>query len=450
MSNLWDLETVADTVRSYAWIARTALTRRKAANPTGRRHLLLLAWLFPPKISGGIYRPAALARYAAERGWRVTVVCAPEPPESTAAGRYMLEYVGNGARIVRMQPPTLRPSWKLFPRVDGGFLDALQTFDVALSATSDSMPGVIVATGPPFHNFVAARYLGRSTGIPYVLDYRDEWTECPFSFVKRGNADRRYERACLRHASRVVFTTASQLEHQAAAFGELERSKCSVIPNGWEPNDLAAPTSDMALAPATFRLAFVGTLGDHTLPATFLATMEALIGRDARLRRELRLTFVGQKSPRAREHLAAFPCQEVIEQIDQVSKPDALHVMRTADALLVINDEALHRYVPGKVYEYLAMETPILVYGSGGEVADLVRRFEAGCVVTAGDAAGLERALRSLPRLRGASLKKGVKEWLSEQTRKELSFRFVDLLEDVIEDGMVNSRQAEPRALDMA
>ena len=427
-----NIYTMMDTARSYAWLARTALTRRAKRENAPRRSLLLLAWLFPPQISGGVYRPAALARYAVERGWQVTVVCGPAPSDVSSAGRYMLDYVGPAARIVRIQPGALHPSWNAFPRVDGGLLNALQTFDVVLGETRDSPPGVIVATGPPFHNFIAARYLGRATGIPYVLDYRDEWTECPFGFVRKGNFDRRYERACLRGAARVVFTTTSHLEHQLEVFNDLNRDRCRVIPNGWEPGDLESTGSRTELARARLRVAFVGTLSDHSFSATFFAAMARLIERNPGLRNELRLSFVGQKNRRAKELLAAFPYQETLELVDEVPKPEALQIMRAADALLVINETALNRYLPGKIYEYLATETPVLVYGDGGEVPALIRRFDAGCVVAAGDVDGLSVALRALRKLRGSSRGHGIREWLSSHTRERLSHQFVDMLEGVV------------------
>jgi len=427
-----NVSAIRDTGRGYAWLARTTVTRRLMRGDSPRRRLLLLAWLFPPTISGGVYRPAALARYAIERGWQVTVVCGPEPAEMSPAGRYMLDYVGPHVEVIRVKPETLRPSWKIFPRVDGGLINALQTFDLVLDAIAAAPPGVIVATGPPFHNFIAARYLGRATGIPYVLDYRDEWTECPFGFVRKGNVDRHYERACLRRADRVVFTTASHLEHQLEVFGDSIRGKCSVIPNGWEPADLGSSTSAAAPVSAGFRLAFVGTLSDHSSSATFFSAMAQLLDRSPSLRSELRLIFVGQKNHRAKALLAAFPFQGNLEQIDEVAKPEALRMMRSADALLVINEPALHRYLPGKLYEYLATETPVLVYGDGGEVPALVRRFDAGCVVAAADVDALGSAFDALRTMRGSSREHGVREWLANHTRENLSHRFVDLLEEVV------------------
>jgi glycosyltransferase involved in cell wall biosynthesis len=118
--------------------------------------------------------------------------------------------------------------------------------------------------------------------------------------------------------------------------------------------------------------------------------------------------------------------------IDEVPRPQALGIMRQADALLLINDAAFARYRPGKLYDYLAMGTPILVYGSGGEMATVVEQFEAGCVVPAGDVEALEKALAALRGLRGRAAERGVHEWLERHTREHLAGRMIDLLEEVV------------------
>lgn len=421
-----------DTARGYVWLARTLARGRRSASGRLPRHLLLLAWAFPPRSSGGVYRPAALVRYATQLGWRVTVVCESEPAEATGAGRHMLAYIGPSARILRVRPTTLRPSYRAFPSVDGGFLNALAMSDVARRALVDDPPGVILASGPPFHSFVAARYIARSSGAPYVLDYRDEWTECPFGFVDPGNADVYYERACLRAAARVVFTTESHLHHQLRTFPVVEPSRCLVIPNGWELADVPASTETQPPLRVGTQIAFVGTLSNYTPPEAFLKTLAAVIEQEPGLETTLRLTFVGYRSDAAERALRAFPYPGMVEMINEVPRPQALAIMRQADALLLINNTSFARYRPGKLYDYLAMETPILVYGSGGEVATVVNQLEAGRVVPVGDATALAKALGALPGLRGRAARRGLRGWLSRHTREKLAGQMIDLLEGIV------------------
>jgi glycosyltransferase involved in cell wall biosynthesis len=310
--------------------------------------------------------------------------------------------------------------------------------DVARRTLTGDPPGVIVASGPPFHSFVAARYIARRTGAPYVLDYRDEWTECPFGFVDTGNADVRYEKACLREAARVMFTTDSHRHHQLRTFPVIEPSRCLVIPNGWEPADVPAFADTRPMPRVGIHIAFVGTLGNFTPLEGFLKSVASILEREPGLAKTIRLTFVGRRADRAERTLRAFPYQGLLDVNDEVPRPEAMEIMRRASALLLVNDAAFARYRPGKLYDYLAMETPILVYGSGGEVASVIDQFEAGFVVPAGDVDALQKAMKALPGLRGRAAQRGVHEWLSRHTREYLAGQMIDLLEQV-ESGSGNT-----------
>ena len=53
--------------------------------------------------------------------------------------------------------------------------------------------------------------------------------------------------------------------------------------------------------------------------------------------------------------------------------------MRGADALLLLLDQPFYETaIPGKFYEYMATDTPILAFGGTGVLAALVRGLGAG------------------------------------------------------------------------
>lgn len=394
------------------------------------RHLLLLAWLFPPVISGGVYRPLSLARYAVERGWRVTVLAGPEPDVVTAAGRYLIDQLPECVRVVRIDTPELTPSYRFFPHLDGGFLNVIGTLDRAL-ALSDLVPSVVLASGPPFHNFVVAWYLSKYFRAPLVLDYRDEWTQCPFDFVRAGEFDIKWERRCLSDASRVIVTTQSFAEHALKTFPQLKPARVILIPNGFEPKDLA----DVEPQPAQCRIGvpveitFVGHLGSHTPPDDFIVTLRQALERRPGLVDRVRLRFVGNSAPDIAERVRQAPISHLIDLTDQVPKPEALRIMRESDALLILNPTALNRYIPGKLFDYLAVGTPILVYGGGGEVARIVGELEAGRIVPEGDAAALADALDWIGTPSGPLDMSKRQSWLAEHHRRYQANRLIDHLE---------------------
>ena len=108
-------------------------------------------------------------------------------------------------------------------------------------------------------------------------------------------------------------------------------------------------------------------------------------------------------------------------------------MMQGSSALLLLNYETLARYIPGKLYEYLAAGPPILVYGDTGEVARLIRRLNAGILVPHGDVYALERALDKIKDTDHSKNRKArISEWLDLHTRQKMSQRMIELLEKLL------------------
>lgn len=428
--------TARDTLSGYSRYARfriSGLGTEAVQGEQANRHLLLLAWLFPPTVSGGVYRPLSFARRAADLGWQVTVIAGPEPDVSSPAGRYLLDRLPSSVRVVRIADSTLRPSYRFFPRIDGGFGNVIDTLERAI-APDISTPSIILASGPPFHNFVVGWHLSRRLKTPLVLDYRDEWTQCPFEFVRQGNSDFQWERKCLEQASSVVFTTRSFIEQAHVAFPEVDTRKFVHIPNGFDLDDLGqiAPNASQAANPRPVKLSFLGALGSHTPADGFLAAVTRMLEAHPDWRERLRIQFVGQRHRGVDRAMANGALSGIVSLRDQVSKPEAIEIMRESSALIALNPTALNRYIPGKLFDYIASGRPILVYGEGGEVASVVSELNAGAVVPEDDINCLHDALEDLSSRPLPANDSRRKEWLQRHERSTLADRLLEHLAGLV------------------
>lgn len=441
-----------DTMLAYRQWARAEAVARVGGGPGGPRRgsrtLMLLSWLFPPKVSGGTYRPLAFARRGPALGWNVTVITGTISDPPTEAGEYLSRMLPAAVRVERHPEPALRPG-PLFPRIDGTLLRALAVFETGRRAARDAGPSVVFATGPRFHVFPAAFLLARAFRCKLVLEYRDEWTECPFDFVNHGRADRWWERRCLRAADAVVFTTRSQRDHQLRVFRELDPARCVVIPNGWERDDVepaAAGHAERVDGDRPLVLSYVGVLGSWTPPTAFLAALREVIERRPDLRRRLRVRIVGLKEPAARQEMEAFPHQDVIELLDAVPKPAASTIMRDSAGLLLLNDNpSLARYIPGKLYEYIGADRPVLLFGDAGEAAALVRDVGAALIVPSADPGALEAALDAIARGEAPPGRPAtIEQWRSRHTREQLAGDTYRLLDHVVAGTPSGGAGADP------
>ncbi|MBM4226924.1 MAG: glycosyltransferase family 4 protein [Gammaproteobacteria bacterium] len=407
--------------------------RRRIRN--GRPQVAFLVWGFPPAVWGGVYPPQSLCRYADVHKVDLSVIAGPVPNVISDAGQYLSAQLPRELALHRVDAgelARLREAARELPQIDGGFDSLLAHYTAAIRGLSRP-PDLVFASGPRFESFVVAYLLARRFRAKLVLEYRDEWTECPFPFVRAGAFDLKWEWRCLRSAHHVIFTTESQRQHQLTSFRELTPDRCSVIPNGWEPADLAGQSARAAESErgARRRIAFVGYLGDHTPPDRFLAEVAGILARRSDLRREISLEFIGKKSPAALKALSEFPFPEALRLVDHLPKPEALAAMQSADALLVLNPPALARYLPGKLYDYLAMRRPLLVHGEGGEVQELVELHHAGSIIASDDTPALEAALSSISQGKLAPPQTS-EQWLSAHTREALAKRTWRLLEQML------------------
>jgi len=418
---------ILDTLLVYGWWLKLEKVTRDGTQKrhfqSFNRHLALVCWTFPPNLDAGVYRPVSITKYAQEFGWKISVICGPITKNPSPAGNYLLNSLPKDLKVERARNTIIDPSYKLLPKLDGGFFNVFSVFSAARRSLDRNPPSVVMATGPPFQIFVAGYYIAKFFGAKAVFDYRDEWTECPLNIVSAGIFDRVWERLCLEWADKCFFATRSQLEQQLMAFRTLKRDKCRVIPNGWEPNDFFPCEKshyEKVNRKGHFIISYIGRLSDYALPGEFLTDLERVFDRRKDLLRRITLCFTGEISKTASQQLKNFAYNSVVEIVDHVPKPIATLRMRQSSALLLFNHQNLHRYVPGKVYEYLAAGPPLLVSGAGGEIGSLIELLEAGFVIPIGNSELLEKALDDLILVRDIDWREKRQkreEWLRQHTR---------------------------------
>lgn len=434
------LKEIIDTLKLLKINIKLSTIPRPPIDRESHPNLAIFAWALPPNSNAGVFRPLSFIKYGERLGWHISAFHAPAPSNQSQNGHSLLLQIPEQAQLHSVPPSRLRPSYRLTPQIDGGYCNALEMALYAITELSESPPDAVLASGPPFHTFVAANFVAKHFGVPLILDYRDEWTECPFDFVSKNSDDVKWEKRCLENAAAVIFTTQSHIEHQTRVFSELSHNRTHLIPNGWDVDDFDAAGSEACQKPLVgsdiFQLSHIGTLAGHNLPGNFLSNVEQAFDMLPVLRERLRIRFVGRRSPEAENELHRFAYQDNLEIIDHVDKRTANRLMMESDALLLISAEGLERYLPGKLFDYVASRRPILVAGQPGESANVVKLLHAGLHIR--DASELVSALETPSRWSNpdSSL---VSSWLNDHRRDVLAAKLFSLLESLTADAHRNT-----------
>jgi len=271
----------------------------------------------------------------------------------------------------------------------------------------------LFSTSGPYTNHLVARYLKRKTGLPWIADFRDPWTQNMHrSGIRiREWLEERMERAVHRDANITLTVTHSFARNFNEKFGA-SISRLEVIHNGYDPADyeeLQHVERDPKDAGKCV-IMYAGIFYQERNPRLLLEAVEQLIDEGVIDRRKLVLRFAGVFDyPGYSDNIDAVRRLELTDVVDIVGNlphKQALAAMKRSDILLLVGDTAPGSgdYIPGKLYEYLAIGHPILALSLPGESTHIIEKFKLGIVADPMSLSEIKQAVRQL-----------YEDWLQQQ-----------------------------------
>ena len=232
---------------------------------------------------------------------------------------------------------------------------------------------------------VAAR-LSRETGVPCCFEYRDLWTGSPYYHLAQPTplhrwAHRRLERNALQQASRVSAVCRGIADHLTRQYAGALRAPVEVNYNFFDPEEYPVPEGSVA-EPRPFTISYTGAMYATRSPHQFFEGMRAFIDQSGLTPAQFRFRWAGSAS-------GVDDLEAVIERtgvrpfldfLGQIPHRDALRLLMGSHAALLIQapDDAIH--IPGKLFEALGANVPLLALAHDCETADLIKRCQAGIV----------------------------------------------------------------------
>jgi len=235
---------------------------------------------------------------------------------------------------------------------------------------------LVLATGPPFSVFAAARRVAARLGCPYVLDYRDLWFGNPWAKGPTSEKELAAERLVLRDAAAVTTASAGLRQFLGATFDIA--AKTHLISNGYDPEELAPAAASSFDNPA---IVYAGIF--YPPRRRIDPILEAL----ARLEEKppspagrWTLHYFGRHDRHVLEAAQRLGIQSRVILHGDVPHEQALSALRGAAAALIINSVDDTREVPdrtgipAKIYEAIGLGTPVLAIAPAGSDVEAVVR----------------------------------------------------------------------------
>ena len=350
-----------------------------------RPKLLFLAYAFPPLQAIGAVRTGNLARYLARLGWDVTVVT-PDPSiwrnvddsgmVSTELDSEGIKRILTGHRWRCLSAQGVKCWNRNIGWVVGGACRTIarrlgidpqvgwsKEVERACSNLSPRDVDVILASGSPFVAFRLARSLSDRLRRPYVLDYRDPWTENHIADRPPRPATVREEASLLQGCAAVTIASPSWAVNLDRHYGVA--AKVHVVTNGYDPDEMAA------VKPYDFgHYAFVYA-GSFYAPkisiSSFLAAFKCLQESLNKARGKWYFHYYGPHEDHVREQAAHYGLNDRIVLHGRVPRREALSAVKGANLAVVISsvyersplkDKGI---IPAKIFDAIGLGTPVLL-----------------------------------------------------------------------------------------
>lgn len=382
------------------------------------RRVLIISFSFSPRPDAGARRPVGLCRHLPRHGWEPTVLTATNDRDpqleafvvrsgyANAIGPLKSRWGLSQDKSFDEQMRPLLPEWMFrisrvarnslaeflaYPDYERGWLEP--AVRVGTDLLKRESFHAVLTTSPPVTAHLIGQRLARLSGLPWVADLRDLWSQgyaYPWSALRR-LVERRLEQRVLRSASALV----SVSQPLADALASIHPGKRTVaIVSGFDPDELAKEPTQLT---SRFTLTYTGTIYPRKQnPAPLLEALRTALAKGRIPASDVCLRFYGRPPTEAllRQLCRGRGLEDVVEFHGLCSREEVVERQRESQLLLLLDwlDPGQPGVYTAKLFEYLAARRPILAFGPGGTVVESVLKATgAGSYETC--QAGLEERL---------------------------------------------------------
>ena len=374
------------------------------------KRVLIITYYWPPSGGSGVQRWVKFAKYLPKEGWQ-PVIYTPENPEFTAIDRTLAAEIPPEAEVIKR--PILEPygvykkllgkkgseggevnpinggkkNWKqklsLFIR-GNFFIPDPRVFWVRPSVRflkrylKEHPVDAIVTTGPPHSMHLIGLGLSKATGLPWLADFRDAWTNMfYYKYLELGKwADEkqhRLEKAVLDNATIVV----SVSPYEQKDFQKITSNEVRLMTNGFDPADYRADSETDEF----FNITLTGLFASAGNPKMLWRVLSDKCVADKVFKSLLKIRLIGKTDADILQTIKDAGLEGNLYYPGYQPHEVAVQEQRNASFLLLClrQEPEYASAVPGKIFEYLASRRPILGIGQTDSImAKMIRDTSSG------------------------------------------------------------------------
>jgi galactitol-specific phosphotransferase system IIB component len=357
------------------------------------KKILIITYYWPPAGGPGVQRWLKFVKYLPDFGIQ-PIVYVPENPTYPIIDENLIKEVSDKAIVIRHKifepyqlasffsdnktkkissgiiPNQKKQSFmdKLFLLIRGNlfipdarFLWVKPSVSYLEKYILENNIDTIITSGPPHSLHLIGLKLKQSIDLKWFADFRDPWTTIGYhKSLRLSNyatmKHKMLERKVLNAADTLIVTSKTTKRE----FEAITIKPIAVITNGYDVEKIEAQTLDLK-----FSLAHIGSFLSDRNPMILWESLVELISEVPDFILHLEIKLIGAVSQEVAETIAQFGLDSYLNNLGYVSHGEAIAHQRKSQVLLLIEIDSTETksIIPGKLFEYLVSNRPILAIG---------------------------------------------------------------------------------------
>ncbi|WP_298302779.1 glycosyltransferase family 4 protein [Flavobacterium sp.] len=252
----------------------------------------------------------------------------------------------------------------------------------------------IVTSGPPHSLHLIGLKLKKELRVKWFADFRDPWTTIGYHKALKlsSYADKKHkalEHQVLNSADTIIVTSkTTKTEFQAITNKPIE-----VITNGYDVENVPKQTLD-----EKFTMAHIGSFLSDRNPKILWEVLQELISENELFKTHFQLKLIGKVSQEILDSISEYKLNSYLNNLGYVSHSEAIKHQKASQVLLLIeiDSEETKSIIPGKLFEYMVSERPIIAIGpKDSDFAEIITSTNTGVFFTYNEKERLKKTILS-------------------------------------------------------
>ncbi|WP_396153947.1 glycosyltransferase family 4 protein [Flavobacterium sp.] len=235
----------------------------------------------------------------------------------------------------------------------------------------------IITSGPPHSLHLIGLELKKQLSLNWIADFRDPWTTIGYhkelKLSKWASAKHKaLEKEVMTTCDTILVTSPTT----KSEFERITNQPIEVITNGYDVEKIEKKSLDDA-----FTLAHIGSFLSERNPQILWESLSELIDENEAFATHFKLKLIGAVSKEVIQSISDYKLDTFVQNLGYVSHEEAILHQRSSQVLLLIeiDSDDTKCIIPGKLFEYMVSERPILAIGpKNSDFENIIKQTNTG------------------------------------------------------------------------